>query len=71
MNNTGSTCAREKSRPSSNFDCSGPLTEVVLLGNLAIHAEEQLLWEGPNMRVTNNETANQFVQRKFGQGWKL
>lgn len=55
----------------SHFDYSGPLTEVVLLGNLAIRSEGQLLWDGPNMRVTNNEDANQFVQRQYRQGWKL
>lgn len=55
----------------SNFDYSGPLTEVVLLGNLAIRTEGHLLWDGPNMRVTNNEAANQFVRREYRQGWKL
>ena len=55
----------------SQFDYSGPLTEVVLLGNLALRSEGYLTWDGPNMRVTNNEAANQFVQRQYRQGWKL
>jgi len=55
----------------SNFNYSGPLTEVVLLGNLAIRTEGHLLWNGPNMRVTNNEAANEFVRREYRQGWKL
>ena len=55
----------------SHFDYSGPLTEVVLLGNLAIRTEGHLLWDGPNMRVTNNEVANQWVQRAYRTGWKL
>ncbi len=55
----------------SHFDYSGPLTEVVLLGNLAIRSEGKLFWDGPNMRVTNNEAANQFVQREYRSGWKL
>ncbi len=55
----------------SNFNYSGPLTEVVLLGNLAIRTEGHLLWDGPNMRVTNNEAANEFVRREYRQGWKL
>ena len=55
----------------SHFDYSGPLTEVVLLGNLAIRTEGHLLWDGPNMRVTNNEVANQWVQRIYRTGWKL
>lgn len=55
----------------SHFDYSGPLTEVVLLGNLAIRTEGFLLWDGPNMRVTNNEEANQFVKRQYREGWAL
>jgi len=55
----------------SNFDYSGPLTEVVLLGNLAVRAEGLLLWDGPNMRVTNNEEANQYIQREYRSGWTL
>ena len=55
----------------SHFEYSGPLTEAVLLGNLAIRTEGQLLWDGPNMRVTNNEAANQFVRRQYRAGWTL
>ena len=55
----------------SSFDYSGPLTEVVLLGNLAIRTEGQLLWDGPNMRVTNNQAANEFVRREYRRGWEL
>ena len=55
----------------SSFDYSGPLTEVVLLGNLAIRTEGQLLWDGPNMRVTNNQAANEFVRREYRRGWQL
>jgi len=56
----------------SNFDVSGPITEIVLLGNLAIRTGwKKLLWDGPNMKVTNCPEANQFVQRAYRQGWSL
>ena len=55
----------------SSIDCSGPPAEVVLLGNLAIRTEGQLLWDGPNMRVTNNQAANEFVRREYRRGWEL
>ncbi len=58
-------------RACSHFDYSGPLTELVLLGNLAIRTEGPLQWDGPRMRVTNNEAANQYVQRPYRQGWTL
>ena len=53
----------------SNFEVAGPFTEVVLLGNLALRTEGLLMWDGPNMRVTNNEAANQYIQREYRQGW--
>ncbi|WP_324586581.1 hypothetical protein [Agriterribacter sp.] len=70
---------------SSSFDKSGPLTETVLMGNLAVHSynhfetdakgnrkfhgRKQLLWDGENMRITNFEPANQFVRRKYRGSW--
>jgi len=58
--------------PCSNFDYSGPLTEMVLMGNLVIRVPgKRLLWDGDNMRVTNDETANQFISRVYRPGWNL
>ena len=72
---------------SSNFDIAGPLTESVLMGNLAIRSTNiqkktgdqteypgrhiKLLWNGPEMRITNFEEANQFVKRTYRDGWSL
>ena len=71
----------------SSFDYAGPLTETVLMGNLAIRSytlakmkedggksfngRKKLLWDGKNMRITNFEEANQFVSRDYREGWKL
>jgi hypothetical protein len=41
-----------------NFDVAGPLTEIVLLGNIAIRAGKELCWDGENMRTTNDKDAN-------------
>lgn len=67
---------------SSSFDVAGPLTETVLMGNLAVRSynikdgnnfpgRKKLLWDGANMRITNFEEANQFVKREYRKGWKL
>lgn len=71
---------------SSPFSQAGPLTETVLMGNLAVlsynyfemagnsrkfNGRKQLLWDGQNMRITNFEPANQFVKREYRSGWKL
>jgi predicted dehydrogenase len=57
---------------SSNFDYSGPLSEMVLMGNLAVrHPNRKLLWNGEKMEVTNDAEANAYVRRQYRQGWTL
>ena len=56
---------------SSNFDYSGPLSEMVLMGNLAVRfPNRRLLWDGENMRVTNDAEANAYVKRAYRKGWE-
>lgn len=56
----------------SNFDYSGPFTETVVMGNLAIRFPGQkLMWDGVNMRVTNFDAANEFVFPTYREGWSL
>jgi predicted dehydrogenase len=55
----------------SDFAYSGPLTETVLLGTIAIRTREALKWDGPNMKVTNLEAANEYVRVPYRQGWAL
>ena len=62
----------------SNFDWAGPLTEVVLLGNIALRPElredlttQRMLWDGPNLRFTNSDTANNFLRHEYRTGWTL
>ena len=57
---------------SSNFDYSGPLSEMVLMGNLAVRfPNRQLLWDGEKMEVTNDTDANAYVRRQYREGWHL
>lgn len=55
----------------ANFDYSGPLTEVVLLGNIAIRTGKKLEWDGPNMKITNVPEANEYRSRAYRQGWAV
>jgi len=63
----------------SNFvDHAGLLAEVVLLGNIALRPElkekltrTKLLWDGPNMKITNVPEANEFLRREYREGWTL
>ncbi len=62
----------------SNFDWSGPLTEAVLLGNVALRQQlreelttKKLLWDSQNLKFTNSDTANQFLRTEYRRGWTL
>ncbi|UCH64254.1 MAG: Gfo/Idh/MocA family oxidoreductase [Fidelibacterota bacterium] len=56
-------------QPCSNFEVSGPLTEIVLMGNLAIRSGKRIEWDGPNMKVTNFPEMNKYVHREYRKGW--
>ena len=57
---------------SSNFEYSGPFSETVLMGNLAVRFPgKRLLWDGEAMEVTNDEDANAYVRREYREGWRL
>ena len=58
-------------KPLANFDYSGPLTEMVLLGNVAIRTGKKLSWDGPSMKVTNVPEANEYLLRQYRKGWTL
>jgi predicted dehydrogenase len=63
-------CIVNGGTPSSNFDYSCPLTEFVLLGNLAIRSGQTISWDKENMKVTNVESANKFIKRAaYRDGW--
>jgi predicted dehydrogenase len=54
----------------SNFAYAGPMTESLLLGNLAVRVGQKIEWDGPNLRITNHETANQWVNKPYREGWR-
>ncbi len=57
---------------SSNFDFSGPLSEMVLMGNLAVrYPQRKLVWDGEKMEVGNDREANAYVRRHYRTGWTL
>ena len=57
---------------SANFDYGGPLTEMALLGVLAIRNQNRkLIWDVKNMRVTNDAEADKFVNPPYRDGWTL
>ncbi|MEM1108110.1 MAG: Gfo/Idh/MocA family oxidoreductase [Planctomycetota bacterium] len=53
----------------SNFDYAGPLTEVVLLGAMAIRAKESFDWDPVAMRCSS-KTAQQWIEEPVRKGWE-
>jgi predicted dehydrogenase len=53
----------------SNFSNSGPFTEVVLLGNLAVRLGHPIEWDGPNMKAINTPEAETLIKPDYREGW--
>ncbi len=59
-------------QPSDGFDYGGPLTEAVLLGNIAVrYRGTKLEWDAAAMQITNHEEANQWLRREYRDGWDI
>ncbi len=62
----------------SNYDWAAPLTETVLLGNIALRPElreklsyQKLEFDAENMSFPNLPEANEFLHYKYREGWRL
>jgi len=62
----------------STFDWAGPLTEAVLLGNVALRVQlrqeltiTKLVWNSADLKCANLEEANRFLRREYRAGWAL
>lgn len=58
-------------KTSCPFSYSGPLTETVLLGNVAYRAGAKLEWDSENLKAVNLPAADPFVKREYRQGWEV
>ena len=55
----------------ANFEFEGPITETILLGNIALRTGKKLHWDAPGMKITNAADAQEFVRGEYRQGWVL
>ena len=62
----------------SQFDWAGPMTETVLLGNVALRSQlredlthKKLLWDSSKFSFTNHDAANTFLRREYRKGWEV
>jgi predicted dehydrogenase len=58
--------------PGANFDYSGPLTESVLLGSVAVRFPQTTLeWNTAKLRFENEKAANHYIRRTYRKGWEV
>jgi predicted dehydrogenase len=55
----------------SNFEIAAYLTEIMLLGCVALRAGQKIEWDGPGMKATNDPGASRFIKREYRAGWKI
>ena len=58
-------------QPLSNFAQSGPFSETVLLGNVAIRSGEKIEWDAKNLKARGNPDADKYIRRQYRKGWEL
>jgi predicted dehydrogenase len=63
---------RGEDKAHSNFGYSGPLTETVLLGTIAIRLPEQTLtWNAAEMKLEGAPGAAALLTKSYRKGWEL
>ncbi len=48
-----------------------PLNETMILGIVALRAEQPIAYDGASGRVTNAEEANRYLDREYRKAWEL
>jgi predicted dehydrogenase len=63
--------ARSGPTPGSNFEYSVPLSEMVLLGVLAVRTGKKIEWDAKAGKITNEPKLNKLVGISARDGWKV
>lgn len=53
------------------FEYSGPLTETVLLGNVAYRTGKTIQWESATMTAKGDPSAAPYIKREYRSGWTI
>lgn len=65
------SACKQGGEPSCNFDYSGPLTETVLLGNIAFRSGKSFDWDADAFRTVNCPSADSLLSKTYRKGWEL
>ena len=64
-------CKGSKNAPGAHFGFSGPVTEAILLGNVALRAGKRLVWDRAALEAVNAPAAQPFIRPAYREGWAL
>ncbi len=56
---------------SSNFAYAARLTEIALLGVVALRSQATIYWDGPKMEAINRPQAEPLIRGHFRKGWEI
>ena len=56
---------------SANFEYGARLTEIILLGNVALRTGKKLWWDAAAMKATNAPEADAFLKETYRAGWEI
>ncbi len=56
---------------SANFEYGARITELVLLGNVALRCGKKINWDSANMKATNAPEADRFIKDSYRKGWEI
>ena len=64
------TACKTGSPTGSSFAYAGPFTEIVLLGNVAYRAGEEITYD-PETMTTGNPKADALLRKDYRKGWEV
>lgn len=64
-------CRGQKPHIIASFDIGGPLSELIMLGNVATQFDRRLVYRPAAGQFVDDEAANALLRYKYRQGWTL
>ena len=62
----------DNTRSESPFDISGPMSEAVILGTVAVRTPGvRLEWDAQALKFTNSAAADALLRRSYRDGWRI
>jgi hypothetical protein len=70
-NNVWINAFKNNTQSPGSFLYTGPVTETILLGGVALRAGKKVEYDTVNMKITNVPEANKFLVREYRKGWEM